>query len=190
MARGRKKQVVEDLPVDKMDQFIKTHYKTILMGFAVVLLVAVGVYGGLSASANSKQKKMETIAAVEKDGFDSASKIEEYLKLAGSFSFASDYIHYRAATSFLALGDIQAAEKELALTGGKFDEYAKSLKYDVSEGGAVDSLLMADGAFAPVWYYRAVLSADEAQRGILMLQFRLAWPESQLLAQLDKWGYQ
>ncbi len=185
---GKKKAIAKDMPVDQLDLFFRRHYKTLLSTVFIVIAVFVLGYGIYNMIGGNRNSRMETIGMAEMTGLSTTDQIMAYETLADTNSFAKDYINMNAAEHWAAIGDNQSAKAALAKVGGHFTEYAKSLGYDLGEMTQIDPMLMSSGAFAPLWYYRAVLAAPDTSRSALIAQFRAAWPDSLLLAQLDKWG--
>ena len=185
---AKKKANVKDIPVDQLDLFFRRHYKTILSTVLIAVALFILGYGIYNMLDSSRKVRAEGIASAEMTGLSTKEQIETYEKIANANAFVKDYINITAAGRWLAIGNDESAKAALERVNGQFSEYARSLSYDLGSMHTIDPNLISKGIFAPLWYYRAILAASEESRGALIAQFRAAWPDSALLAQLDKWG--
>jgi hypothetical protein len=187
---AKKNNPLVDAPVDKLDLFLRTNYKTILFCFAAVIVVAIVTYGVLSLTEQNRLAKAGAIGTAELMGLSNPVAIETYSGMADTLTFAKDYIHLQAAVSYAKIGEKEKALTELTTVSGVYAEFAGNLRCDLSSSeNSSGCPLSSAGIFAPISYYRAVLSADEDGRAALMNEFRTNWPESALLSQLERWGY-
>ncbi|GAB7140148.1 hypothetical protein RsTz2092_00960 [Deferribacterales bacterium RsTz2092] len=185
---GRKNDVLaRDLPVDKLDRFIRTNYKNIIIGAGALVLAVALIYGGVSLYNGSRAGNIELIGAAER-AISSTDALEGYAELANKYSFAKDYIRYVAGASFVSAGMYDRGLEELGKVGGSYKAFAKSLLVDLDVAQNIASASDLKGEFAPLWYYRGILSAEGVDRTNLLAQFRANYPDSVLLAQLDRWG--
>jgi hypothetical protein len=185
---AKKKQVVQDIPVDKIDEFFRKNYRIIIGGMAIVIAVFIIGYGSYAIMGNLRTSKVETIGVSEAMGFISKEKVAEYATAAYTLTFIKDYIHLRAGEGYTQFNDKDSAIKELSAVSGDLAEYAKSLSYDLAAAGNIDSALLNSGYLAPVWHYRAILAAPAGSRTPLIDAFRTQYPDSVLLKQVEKWG--
>jgi hypothetical protein len=184
---AKKTNPLVDAPVDKLDLFLRTNYRTILFYFAAVIAVAIVTYGVLTLMEQNRLTKAGAIGTSELTGLDSLSSIETYAGMANTLTFAKDYIHLQAAVNYTKIGEKERALAELAFVSGGYAEFAQNLRCDLNS--SENCPISRTGLFAPLSYYRAILAADEDGRAALMNEFRNNWPESVLLAQLERWGY-
>jgi hypothetical protein len=186
---AKKNNPLVDAPVDRLDLFLRTNYKTILFCFGVVIAVAIITYGVLSLTEQNRLAKAGAIGTAELMGLSNPAAIENYSGMADTLTFAKDYIHLQAAVSYAKIGEKEKALAELTTVSGAYAEFAGNLRCDLSSPENSSGCASSMGIFAPLSYYRAVLSADEDRRAALMNEFRTNWPESALLSQLERWGY-
>ncbi|MDR2401207.1 MAG: hypothetical protein LBD73_06105 [Deferribacteraceae bacterium] len=185
---AKKTNPLTDAPVDKLDIFLRTNYKIILFSFAAVIGTAIITYGILTLAEQSRAANADAIALAELEGLNDIAAIERYAGISKTLTFAKDYIHLQAAINYSKIEEKERAIAELAEVGGEFAEFAQNLRCDLSprESGCAT---FRTGLFAPIWYYRAILSAGEEDRAGLLSEFKSNYPESTLLAQLERWGY-
>jgi hypothetical protein len=185
---AKKNNPLVDAPVDRLDLFLRTNYRIILFGFALVIATAIITYGTLSLMEQSRTAKSSAIGSAELAGLTSIEALDRYSGMAETLTFAKDYIHFQAAAGYSVLGEKERALAELAQVSGKYTEFAENLRCDL-ENSPQCAAALKTGLFAPLWYYRAILSAGEGERAPLMAEFKSRWPESTLLLQLERWGY-
>lgn len=65
MSRKKQKQMTEDMPVDKMDMFLATHYKKLLIGVAAILVLFIAGYAFKTLNASKKSLQVNTIGQLE-----------------------------------------------------------------------------------------------------------------------------
>lgn len=190
-ASKKKQQMVEDVPVDKIDHFLASNYKKLLGGFAVILVIFIAGYAFMTLGKSkdsmltSKEGQYEMLLTI---AGTSDENLKNYLAVADEFPKAGDYINLKAAEVLVAEGKVKEAEKPMTTAGGAFKEFADGLKFDTGTGTVDASAYMKTGKMGALWYYRAYLAADEAKKAEVLESFRKDYPDNQLLKQLERWN--
>lgn len=188
---ARKNDVLQDVPVDKLDSFLKSNYRKIIGGIVILIVAALCVYAAKNYSDSNRSAQLDSISLYELSGLNSLEQIDKYIALADEFGFAKDYIYYTAGCRYVAMGFYDLAVKILSKAGGDYAEFARGLLYDISDGKEeILSTDIASGAFSDIWYYRAILYSDsKEEKDRLMNDYADMWPRSLLLDRLIKWGF-
>ena len=186
----KKKQQLENVPVDKMEKFMQENFKKILAVVGALIVVAIAGYGIMNVMDRSELSSYDALGQREIAGLRTPEQIEEYRMLAGEVKSQQDYIQYQVATNYYANGDIDTAKAELAKVGGAYKVFAESLLYDLEGGKGEISQAQLDGPLSYVWKYRAAINAETPEdRTAAVFLLSIARPDSSLLAQLNKWGW-
>lgn len=181
---------IEEEAIDKVEHFMAANLKKIVALIAGVFVVFIIVYS-VNKMNESKTKMLMSKAGqlemlAEMSEADSA-KVGEFLKMASELNDAADYINLRSAEMLIDKKKNQEAETPLKAAGGEFAELADSLRYDT--GAAVDpKSYIGKGKLGSVWYYRACLDAEGAEKAKLIAEFEKNYPQSELLKQLKRWN--
>ncbi len=185
---ARKKQVMQDLPVDRVDEFFKNNYKIIITSVAVVVFLFIAGYSVTTLMKSNNRVKKEAIGQLEATGLNNAASIASFAELANTITSEKNYIHLKAAESYAAIGDIDNAIAQAAKVGGAYAPYAENLMFDLKKIKGEDAILSSGGLFASLWYYRDAIEAKDDARAALIEKLRGSYPSSMLLVQLNKWG--
>lgn len=183
----KKVEQLETSSIDKMDLFIKKNYKAIIGAVSLLIVVFLVGYGVRTITVKGHMNKNEAIGQLEAEGLTTDEQVHKYAELANTLTYAKDYINMRAAVASLYRGNTEEAIKYASLVGGNFKGQAESILFDLKNDNNVSSAALK-GSYAPLWYYRAVLNSEGEERALLMKEFQTEWPDSSLLALLDKWN--
>lgn len=191
MSKRRKQQQVEDIPVDKMDQFLATNSKKLLGGLAVLLVVFLAVYAfnsmnkSKTAMMTNKAGQLELLMTMS--GGDQ-QRLDDYLALSGEYPKLADYVNLKASEILVSGDNIEAAKAPLAEVGGEYSELADGLKFDTGLGSVNAEQYIQSGKMTALWYYRACLAAEGADKERLMGEFKEKYPENELYKQIERWN--
>lgn len=190
MSKRRKQQAqVEDIPVDKMDQFLAANYKKLLSAIAVLLVLFIAGYAFKTISGSKNALKMSKVGQLEMMmaiSGGSEEHVDNFLASADEYPKAGDYITLKAAETLVKTG--ASAEAPLAQAGGELKELADGLSFDTGNIGIDTAKYMAEGKMSALWHYRAWLAGDDAVKAQVLESFREKHPDSELLKQVERWN--
>ncbi|WP_022849787.1 hypothetical protein [Limisalsivibrio acetivorans] len=189
MAAKSKKNTVEEVPIDRVELFLQNNYKKVILVVGGLLVAFLLFYMGKQMMDSKAQMVNEQIGAVEfalTSGTGQAT-VEEFLAFANSKEKASDYIYLRAAEVYQITGRTDQALNTLSRVGGDFAGVADGYAYDLGSENINPSSYIGSAAQEPLWYYRAVLEADEGDKAALLAEFGEKYPENKLYDMVNRW---
>ena len=190
MSRKKQKQMIEDVPVDKMDVFLAQNYNKLLIGVAVVLVLFLAGYAFKTMSASKNELLANKVGQLEMIFTFSGGEeqqMNDFMAVAAEYPEAGDYINLKAAEVLVANTNTDLAKIPLGTVGGDFKEFADGLAFDTGLGAVNPEQYLAKSVMTPVWYYRAYLAADDAKKTEILSAFKEKYPENELLKQIERW---
>jgi predicted negative regulator of RcsB-dependent stress response len=191
VSKRKKQQPIEEEAVDKLDQFLATNSKKLLGGLAVILVVFLAVYAfntmnksrsGAMANKAGQLELLMTMSGGEKQHLDN------YLTIAADYPKLADYVNLKAAEILVAGENTDAAKAPLASVSGDYAELAAGLKFDTGLGEVNAEQYIQSGKMTALWYYRACLAAEGAEKDKLIAEFKEKYPENELYKQIERWN--
>jgi len=185
----RKKKPVQEVPIDKVEDFMFQNYKKIVMVVGACLLVFIAAYTVRQIMAVSAEKAEAEIGSAETKmavNGANAESLSSYKALAGRKSSSRNYIYLKAGI-IEANNNMPDAQATLAAVDGSLAELADSLAYDLGSKDIDPKTYIAKGSMKPLWYYRAVLSAEGDEKAKLLEEFGSKYPESPLYEMVKRW---
>jgi predicted negative regulator of RcsB-dependent stress response len=191
VSKRKKQQPIEEEAVDKLDQFLATNSKKLLGGLAVILVVFLAVYAfntmnksrsGAMANKAGQLELLMTMSGGEKQHLDN------YLTIAVDYPKLADYVNLKAAEILVVGENTDAAKAPLASVSGDYAELAAGLKFDTGLGEVNAEQYIQSGKMTALWYYRACLAAEGAEKDKLIAEFKEKYPENELYKQIERWN--
>ncbi len=177
---------IQEVGIDKVEQFVQTNFKQIIMFVGAVVLTFIVAYSVYTIMQNSTNNKVNYATELEfmlgtKEG------IESYTGIATAIPSMKDYAQLRASEAWVAIGDNATAINEAALVSGEFKELAAGLAADLGGDVAAEQYI-TNGKLKPLWYYRAVVESAPSERAAKVAEFGAAYPENNLYKLVENWG--
>lgn len=185
MAR-KNNQVIENTGIDRLEVFLQSYFKQLIIGVAAVIVIFVAGYAGYSAYGSSKAKKTDLAGRAELT-LGTADEIKNFETIAVSVPFLKEYISLKSSEAWMLAGNNEAALKGLTGINGNFKEISEGLAFDLGKKVNTEQFTKS-GYMKPLWYYRLVLSSAPEDREKNLNLFRAAYPESRLLRLLENWS--
>ncbi|MGE4498014.1 MAG: hypothetical protein AB7E48_09050 [Deferribacterales bacterium] len=185
----KRKQPVQEVPIDKVEDFMLQNYKKIVMIVGACLLVFVAAYTVRQIMAVSAAKADTEIGITEAKMASSGANAEglaAFKALAGKKSASKNYIYLKAGI-IEANNGLPDAMKTLGSVEGELAELAKGLAYDMGSSDVDPKAYIASGKMKPLWYYRAVLAAQGEEKTKLLEEFGSKYPENALYEMVKRW---
>ena len=83
-------------------------------------------------------------------------------------------------------GNSGKAVSELQKSGGRFSELSAGMLYDLGQSIVPANYLQGD--MRELWYYRNVLSSNDADTDKNINEFKMLYPNSPLLTLVENWN--
>jgi len=191
VSKRKKQQPIEEEAVDKLDQFLATNSKKLLGGLALILVVFLAVYafttmnksrGNVMANKAGQLELLMTMSGAEKQNLDN------YLAIATDYPKLADYVNLKAAEVLIAGEDMESAKAPLSNVAGEYQELADGLRFDTGLGEVNAEQYIQSGKMTALWYYRACLAAEGADKDKLIAEFKEKYPENVLYKQIERWN--
>ncbi|QAR33075.1 hypothetical protein EP073_06550 [Geovibrio thiophilus] len=185
----KKKQPVQEVPIDKVEDFMLQNYKKIVMVVGACLLVFVAVYTVRQIMAVSSAKADSEIGTTETKmalGSANAESLAAFKALADKKSASKNYIYLKAGI-IEANNNLPDAQKTLSAVNGELGELAKGLAYDLGARETDPKTYITSGNMKPLWYYRAVLASQGEEKAKLLEEFGAKYPENELYDMVKRW---
>lgn len=176
---------IDNTGVDKLEHFMETNIKAIIIFISAVIILFIAAYLGYTAYNVSKSKKIDSLSAAEMMMFDN-STVDSFAALSKTVPSLKDYIAVRSAGMYYIFGNKEKAVSELKLADGKFAELSAGMLYDLGENIVPANYLQ--GNMRELWYYRNVLSSNDSNVEKNINDFKTMYPESQLLTLVENWN--
>jgi len=189
VSRKKQQQQVEEEAVDKMDLFLAEHYKKLLAGVAVLLILFLAGYAfkTMQASKNdllaSKAGQLEMIVTMS----GGKNQLDNYLAMTTEYPAVGDYVNLKAGEVLLVNGDKDGAAPLLATAGGDYKELADGLAFDAGVGNINPETYLTAGKMGALWYYRAYLASEGDKQKEILETFKVKYPNNELLQQIERW---
>jgi len=186
----RKKQQMEDVPIDKLELFLANNSKKLLLGIAVLLVLFLAGY----AFKNMNQAKNDML--VNRLGQNemlmtlsggSDEQIDSFLAMANEYPEASGYVYLRVGEVLVTNDKADQAKTHLASVSSQYKELADGLLFDIDPSAVDPSAYTDSSKMNSLWYYRAYLSADSDKKQEILSAFKEKYPKSELLKQIERW---
>ncbi|BAI80258.1 conserved hypothetical protein [Deferribacter desulfuricans SSM1] len=189
---SKKKQVVmEEVPIDKVENFVEKNFKQILIGVAIVILLVLGGYGLKSYMAKSYANKINELGHLElvlKSGKIDKNSVDLFLEKGEKVSDVKNYVVLKAMQLYAVLGDHNKVKEVSGDLTDKNLELGESLMSDLGIKQVDYKKYFADSYLTPIWYYRAILSAkDKNEAEKYITEFKTKFPDSRLLELIENW---
>jgi len=182
--------MIEDVPVDKMDVFLATHYRKLLIGVAAILVLFIAGYAFKNISASKNQMLVNKVGQLEmlfEFNGTTEAQLNDFIASADEYPEAGDYIHLKAAEVLVQKGKTDLVSVPLQSAGGQFQELADGLRFDTGISTVNPEQYLTDSKMTPLWYYRAYLAADSDKKAEILSSFKEKYPENALLKQIERW---
>ncbi len=187
MARKKVKEApIEEVGIDKVEQFVQTYFKQIIITAGVVIGVFIISYSVFMMMQNSKANKVNLLTELEYMIYDN-NTLQEYIGLGSSLPEVKDYTFLRAAEIQVGFGNNATAINEAKLVKGGFTELAAGLEADLGSEININQYI-ANGKMKPLWYYRLVVESTPEERAANIELFRAAYPDDSLLKLVENWS--
>ncbi|MGA1863259.1 hypothetical protein OWM07_10300 [Deferribacter thermophilus] len=189
---SKKKQVVmEEVPIDKVENFVEKNFKQILIGVAVVILLVLGGYGLKSYMARSYANKINDLGHIELkflSGNLNKSDIDSFLEKGRKVSDVKNYVVLKVMQLYAELGDYNKVKEVSGDLTDKNLELGESLMSDLGIKQIDNKKYFTNSYLTPLWYYRAILSAkDKNEAEKYITEFKTKFPDSRLLELIESW---
>lgn len=183
----KKNVVVEDNHVDRLEYFLQTYFKQIIIAVGVLIVLVLVAYLGFNSYKGAKSKDAGNIAVAVLN-VASVEDIPEFASLVNIYPSFSDYINLSTGLLYLSEDDMDNASTYLSKVSGNYEEIALYISSDL--GNTVDySKYLTDGNLSSLWYYKTILETDNVStRSSLVADFKSKHPESMLINLLASWG--
>jgi len=188
--RKKQKQMIEEAPVDKMDLFLATHYRKLLLGVAVLLVLFIAGYAFKSMNESKDQLLVNKVGQLEmlfEFNGTTEAQLNDFVAVANQYPDAGDYINLKAAEVLVKQGKMDLVDIPLSSAGGDFKELADGLRFDIGMGDVNPEQYLTESVMTPLWYYRAYLAADDAKKTEILTVFQEKYKENELLKQIERW---
>ena len=180
---AKKNQPGQEIPIDKVENFLNKNFKYILAGVAAVIVVVLIGYVAFKSIQSSKVARLENLGryelAIYSQTIDNKT-LEEYLAQAENFKDHKNYINLIIAQVYVALGDTQRGKEILSAVRGNLQEIADGLRYDLGDKDVL-SKYSDRSKFTMMWDYRRALETKDYK------SFIEKYPESNLKTLLESW---
>lgn len=176
---------IDNTGVDKLESFMQNNIKMIVILISALVVLFIAVYLGYTAYGVSKNKKIDSLSAAEMIMFDNAS-VDAFAALSTSVSSLKDYIAVRSAGMYYMYGNSGKAVSELQKAGGRFSELSAGMLYDLGQSIVPANYLQGD--MRELWYYRNILSSNDADTDKSINEFKMLYPNSPLLTLVENWN--
>lgn len=189
---SKKKQVVmEEVPIDKVENFVEKNFKQILIGVAVVILLVLGGYGLKTYMAKSYANKINELGHLElvlKSGKIDKNSVELFLEKGKKVSDVKNYVVLKVMQLYAELGDYNKVKEVSGDLTDKNLELGESLMSDLGIKQVDYKKYFTGSYLTPMWYYRAILSAkDKNEAEKYITEFKTKFPDSRLLELIENW---
>lgn len=175
---------IDNTGVDKLENFMQNNIKMIIILISALVTLFIALYLGYTAYNISKNKKIDTISTAEMIMIDNAS-VDSFAELSSTVPSLKDYVAIRSAGMYYLFGNNEKAVTELQRATGNFAELSAGMLYDLGENIVPANYL--HGNMRELWYYRNVLSSDDNNTDKNISDFKMLYPESQLLTLVENW---
>lgn len=185
----KRKQPVQEVPIDKVENFMFQNYKKIVIVVGACLLVFVAAYTVRQIMAVNSERADTEIAAAETKmitGNASAESLASFKALGDKKSSSKNYIYLKAGI-IEAGNNLPDAQKTLVAVTGELGELAKGLAFDLGSKDVDPKAYITSGSMKPLWYYRAVLAAQGDEKAKLLEEFGSKYPENELYEMVKRW---
>lgn len=176
---------IDNTGVDKLETFMQNNIKMIVISISAVIVLFIALYLGYTAYGISKNKKVDILSTAENVMIDNAS-VDKFTALAASVPSLKDYVAIRSAGMYYTFGNNEKAVSELQKANGNFAELSAGMLYDLGQKIVPANYLQ--GNMRELWHYRNVLSSDENNVDKALNDFKILYPESQLLTLVENWN--
>ncbi len=176
---------IDNTGVDRLESFMQNNIKMIVILISAVVVLFIAAYLGYTAYGVSKTKKIDTISALEMGMIDNAS-VDAFVALSPTVPFLKDYVAVRSAGMYYIFGNKDKAVSELQKAGGSYAELSAGMLFDL--GQSITAANYLQGNMRELWYYRNILSSDENNLEKNINDFKMLYPESQLLTLVENWN--
>lgn len=176
---------IDNTGVDKLEAFMQNNIKMILILISALVVLFIAVYLGYTAYGVSQNKKVESLSAAEIKMIDN-STVDAFAALSSNVPALKDYIAVRSAGMYYMFGNNEKAISELQKTGGNFSEIGAGMLYDLGQNVVPANYLQ--GKMRELWYYRNVLSSNDNNTDKNISDFKMLYPDSQLLTLVENWN--
>jgi hypothetical protein len=189
VVRKKKAQQTQEVPIDKVEDFMLHNYKKIVMVAGALLLVFIVGYTVRQILAGKAEMMNERVSQAEAELSISPTpeNIENFKNLAIQDSGVKNYIYLKAGI-VEANTDKKTAIETLNGVGGSMGEFADGLAFDLGNKNIDPKKYFTTGAAKPLWYYRAVLAAEGDEKQKLIEEFGTKYPESPLYEIVKRWN--
>ncbi len=182
----KKLNAIEVTSIDKLENFLQTYFKQILIAIGAIIILFIAVYIVYTVFLSSKNNQVNIVSQAEMT-LNTDSDIENFQNLANSISFLKDYIIVKSSEAWVMNGKKDIALKDIVNVSGKYKEIGDSLAFDL--GATINpEIFIKTGDMKPIWYYRLVISSEGENRQKNIEAFKKAYPDSRLLQLIENWG--
>lgn len=177
---------IDNTGVDKLESFMQNNIKSIVMLISAIIVLFIACYLGWTAYNISTNKKIDSLSAAEMIMMDNSS-VDAFALLSLSVPSLKDYVAIRSAGMYYMFDNNEKAISELQKAQtGHFAELSAGMLYDL--GQQIVPLNYLQGTMRELWYYRNVLSSDDNNIDKNINDFKMLYPESQLLMLVENWN--
>ncbi len=176
---------IDNTGVDMLEAFMQNNIKMIVILISSLVVLFIAVYLGYTAYGISKNKKIDSLSAAEMIMIDNSS-VDTFAALSSTVPSLKDYIAVRSAGMYHMYDNSEKAVSELKKAGGKFSELSAGMLYDLGQNVVPANYLQ--GEMRELWYYRNVLSSNDKNIDTNINNFKMLYPESQLLTLVENWN--
>ena len=176
---------IDNTGVDKVEAFMQNNIKMIVILISALVVLFIAVYLGYTAYGISKNKKIDSLSAAEMIMIDNSS-VDAFAALSSTVPSLKDYIAVRSAGMYHMYDNSEKAVSELKKAGGRFSELSAGMLYDLGQNVVPANYLQ--GEMRELWYYRNVLSSNDNNIDTNINNFKMLYPESQLLTLVENWN--
>lgn len=179
---SKKNQVNQEVPIDRLEDFLNKNFKVILGGVAICIFIVLVVYLVYKNVQASKVAKLENLGSYEITISQNTSDdvIDSFGKVAEDFSKQKNYVFLKIAQIYVAKGEMEKAKSYLLKVDGNLKEFADSLLYDIGNKQVISSY-SDNSKLSMIWDYRKALGSGDIK------SFVDKYPDSNLAELLKNW---
>ncbi|MGA1845902.1 hypothetical protein [Deferribacter abyssi] len=188
----KKNQVLDEVPIDKVESFVENNFRKILIIVGMLILAVLVGYGVKTYMTNKYIASLNELGGYEisfTKGKKSKALINEFVNKGISVSKVRDYVVLKAIQLYSDLGLTNEIKLLASNLGDNFNELSDNLLSDLNIKKVDANKYLTDSYLKPIWYYKAILdSKNGSDRKKLYKEFKLEFPDSRLLELLNNWG--
>lgn len=185
----KKKQALQEVPIDKVENFMFQNYKKVVFIVGAALLVFIAIYTVRQVMSVNDERVDNEIGIAEtmlSISGGSAETLATFKSLASKKSSSASYIYLKSGI-IEAHNDLPGLQQTLASVKGGLRELADGLAFDMGIKGINPQEFIKTGKMKPLWYYRSILVAQGDEKAKLLSEFAEKYPENPLYELVARW---